>query len=77
MITILQFHEGLSDRAEALRGRIDWEYPLCLKLNDPSLDYLVLCEFRARLLKGGAEGKLFGQVLSLKCERTLIKARTQ
>ena len=35
LITILQFLEGLSDRAaaDAVRGRIDWKYLLCLELN--------------------------------------------
>ncbi len=78
LVTILQFLEGLSDRqaADAVRGRIDWKYLLCLELDDPGFDYSVLCEFRARLLKGGAEQKLFDHVLSLLRERKLVKART-
>ena len=34
LVTILQFAEGLSDRAaaNAVRGRIDWKYLLCLEL---------------------------------------------
>jgi hypothetical protein len=56
-VTVLQFIEGLSDRgaADAVRGRIDWKYLLCLELDDPGFDHSVLCEFRTRLLEGGAE----------------------
>ena len=34
LVTIFQFAEGLSDRqaADAVRGRIDWKYALCLPL---------------------------------------------
>jgi transposase len=51
LITILQFHENLSDRqaAQAVRARIDWKYLLGLELTDPGFHYSVLCEFRARL----------------------------
>jgi len=67
LITILQFLEGLSDRAaaDAVRARIDWKYLLCLELDDAGFDYSVLCEFRARLLEGGAERRLFDKILSL------------
>lgn len=49
LVTILQFVEGLSDRAaaDAVRARIDWKYLLCLELDDPGFDFSVLCEFRA------------------------------
>lgn len=64
LITILQFLEGLSDRqaADAVRARIDWKYLLCLELDDAGFDYSVLCEFRARLLDGGAERRLFDKL---------------
>lgn len=79
LITILQFLEGLSDRqaADAVRGRIDWKYLLCLELGDAGFDYSVLCEFRARLLEGGAERRVFDKLLSLLRERQLVKARTR
>src|SRR5262245_54644744 len=34
LVTVLQFVEGLSDRAtaDAVRGRLDWKYLLCLEL---------------------------------------------
>ena len=79
LITVLQFLEGLADRqaAEAVRARIDWKYLLCLELDDPGFDYSVLCEFRARLLAGGAEQRLFDLVLDRLRERKLVKARTR
>src|SRR5690242_11066896 len=78
LVTVLQFLEGLSDRdaADAVRGRIDWKYLLCLELEDPGFDYSVLCEFRARLLEGGAEHRLFDKVLSILREQKLVKKRT-
>jgi transposase len=79
LITVLPFLEGLSDRqaAEAVRARIDWKYLLCLDLDDPGCDYSILCEFRARLLAGGAEHRLFDQVLTCLREHKLVKARTR
>src|SRR5919108_3597937 len=54
LATILQFVEGLSDRAaaDAVRSRIDWKYLLCLELTDPGFDHTVLSEFRTRLVAG-------------------------
>jgi transposase len=77
LVTVLQFLEGLSDRAaaEAVRSRIDWKYLLCLELDDAGFDYSVLCEFRARLLAGSAAHRLFDRILSLLQERKWVKAR--
>ncbi len=77
LVTVLQFLEGLSDRAaaEAVRSRIDWKYLLCLALDDAGFDYSVLCEFRARLLAEGAEHRLFDRILSLFEERQWVKTR--
>ena len=60
LVTIFQFVEGLPDRqaADAVRGRIDWKYALCLPLEDEGFDASVLSEFRARLIAGGAERRL-------------------
>jgi transposase len=79
LVTVLQFIEGLSDRgaADAVRGRIDWKYLLCLELDDPGFDHSVLCEFRTRLLEGGAERILFDKILSLPREKKLVKSRTR
>src|SRR3954462_8551884 len=65
LIPLLQFRENLPDRqaAEAVRARIDWKYLLGLELSDPGFDHSVLCEFRARLLKGSAEERLLHKLL--------------
>lgn len=78
LVTVLQFIEGLSDRnaVDAVRGRIDWKYLLCLELDDPGFDHSVLCEFRTRLLEGGAERILFDKILSSLRDKKLVKART-
>jgi transposase len=77
LVTIFQFIEGLSDRraADAVRGRIDWKYALGLGLDDPGFDASVLCEFRARLVAGSAEGRLLDALLELCRGRGWLKAR--
>lgn len=71
LVTVFQFAEGLTDRqaANAVRSRIDWKYALGLELEDPGFDPSVLCEFRGRLLEGGAERRLLDlMLLQLKAE---------
>ena len=77
LITLLQFRENLPDRqaAEAVRARIDWKYLLGLELTDPGFDHSVLCEFRSRLLAGGAEECLLEKLLEACRARGLLKAR--
>src|ERR671910_2252898 len=77
LVTLLQFRENLADRqaAEAVRARIDWKYLLGLELADPGFDASVLCEFRSRLLEGGAEECLLQQLLARCQELGLLKAR--
>jgi transposase len=77
LATILQFAEGLSDRqaADAVRGRIDWKFLLCLELTDPGFDHTVLSEFRSRLLEGEAELLLFDTLLTQFRERGLLTSR--
>jgi transposase len=79
LVTILQFHEHLSDRqaAEAVRARIDWKYVLSLELTDPGFDFSVLSEFRTRLVKGGAEEVLLEKLLACCRALGLGKARQQ
>ena len=76
LVTLMQFAEGLSDRqaADAVRGRSDWKYALCLELDDPGFDYSVLCEFRARLLAAGQEALLFDLLLARCREAGLVRA---
>jgi transposase len=77
LVTLLQFREDLADRraAEAVRARIDWKYLLGLELADPGFDASVLCEFRARLVAGGAEERLLDRLLARCRELGLVKAR--
>jgi transposase len=77
LITVMQYVEGLSDEqaADAVRGHIDWKYALSLELDDPGFDASVLCEFRSRLIAGGAEEKLFDVMLAAFRKRKLLKAR--
>src|SRR5437879_2910556 len=77
LITVLQFLEELPDRqaADAARGRIDWKYLLGLPLTDPGFDATVLCEFRKRLVQGGAEQLLLDALLALCKERGWLKTR--
>ncbi len=77
LITVMQFAEELPDReaADAVRGRIDWKYALGLELTDCGFDASVLCEFRKRLIQGGAEQLLLETMLTLFKERGWLKAR--
>ena len=77
LVTILQFAENLPDRetADAVRGRIDWEYALVLELADAGFDFSVLSEFRTGLIGGGAEEPLLTQMLALCVDRGILKAR--
>ncbi len=77
LVTGMQYVEGLSDQqaAEAVRGRIDWKYALCLELDDPGFDSSVLSEFRARLIAGEAEHLLLDTLLARCRERQWLKAR--
>jgi len=77
LVTVFQFAEGLTDRqaADAVRSRIDWKYALCLPLDDDGFDHSVLSEFRARLLAGAAELRLFETVLTCLKDQGLVTAR--
>ena len=77
LVTVLQFREGLSDRAaaDAVRARIDWKYLLGLDLDDPGFDFSVLSEFRSRLVEHRAEHVLLDRVVDACRERGLLKTR--
>src|ERR671923_2853130 len=66
LVTVLQFSEHLTDRqaAEAVRGRIDWQYALGLALTDPGFDFSGLSAFRTRLIPGGAAERLLTTMLT-------------
>lgn len=77
LVCVMQFIEELSDRqaADAVRSRIDWKYALGLELTDPGFDFSVLCEFRCRLISGGAEQQLLDTLLKQFKERGWLKQR--
>jgi transposase len=76
LVTLMQFAEGLSDRqaAHAVRARLDWKYALGLELEEQGFDFSVLCEFRARLIEGKMEYRLFEAMLTCLKQRGLLKA---
>ena len=73
----LQAVENRSDReaADAVRGRIDWQYALGLALTDPGFDHTMLSEFRTRLVAGDAGLLLLDILLQRLQEQGLVKAR--
>lgn len=77
LVTVMQFAEGLSDRAaaNAVRSRIDWKYALGLDITDPGFDGSVLSEFRTRLVEGNAELLLFETMLTCLRDKGLLKVR--
>ena len=74
-VTVFQFIEKLPDRqaAESLRMRLDWKYALHLPLEHAGFHYSVLSEFRDRLIKGQAEGRVFEKLVAQIRELGLIK----
>ena len=56
-----------------VRSRLDWKYLLGLELSDSGFDYLVLSEFRSRLLKGDAEKLLLDGLLDQMRERHFLQ----
>jgi transposase len=76
-VTVFQFIEKLPDRqaAEMLRLRMDWKYALHLPLEYKGFHYSVLSEFRDRLLRGQAEGRVFEKLVGKIQALGLIKER--
>ena len=79
LVTLLQYVEGLSDRAaaNAVRSRLDWKYLLCLELEDPGFDFSVLCEFRDRRVGSGQERRLLDKRLDVRKAHRWVKARVR
>jgi transposase len=77
LVCVFQFIEDLTDRqaAEAVRQRIDWKYALGLQLTDLGFHFSVLSKFRARLLAGKAEIRLFERLLEQLKTQGLMKVR--
>ena len=65
-VTIFQSLEDLSDRKTVygLRFRFDWKYALHLLPEYRGFDHTVLSEFRQRLLKYGAESRIFNAIFA-------------
>lgn len=76
-VTAFQYMENLSDRqaVEALRMRLDWKYALHLSLDYEGFDFSVLSEFRDRVIRHGAEARLFEGVLRQMQAMGLVKRR--
>lgn len=76
-VTVFQFLENLSDRqaAEAVRVRVDWKYALHLPLDYAGFNFSVLSEFRDRVIRHGAEARLFDAVLTQLRALGLVKGR--
>lgn len=77
VITLLQFHEDLSDEeaADAVRSRLDWKYLLALPADDAGFDASVLCDFRARLHAHGATMRLLDRLLEHAQSQGLLRRR--
>lgn len=77
LVSVLQYVEDLSDRqaADAVRARIDWKYLLALDLDDPGFDFSILTDFRARLMGGQAESRIFEHLILRLSEGGWIKKR--
>jgi len=76
LVTIFQFVESRSDRqaADAVGGRIDWEYALSLESTDSGFDSSVLSEFRSRLVEGGCGRLILDVMLGRFRTQGLLKA---
>ena len=76
LITLLQFIEGLSDRAclTNLRFRLDWKIALGLEVDDEGFHHSTLSNFRKRLVECEAAGYIFDRVLEVLIEKKLVKA---
>lgn len=76
-VTAFQYLEGMSDRgaAEAARLRLDWKYALHWPLEYAGFNFSVLSEYRARLIAGGAEARVFEHLLNALRARGLLKPR--
>jgi transposase len=76
LVTVLQRAENLTDRqaAEAVRTRIDWQYLLGLRVDDPGFDHTVLAEFRGKVAGAGLEQVALDALLEKLMAGGLVKA---
>ena len=75
VVTLLQFLEGLSDRAAAfnLRFRIDWKIALGLEVADEGIHHSSLSRFRDRLVDSEKASYAFDKILSHLVALKLVK----
>jgi transposase len=77
LATLMQYMENIPDRqaADAVWGRIDWNYMLESELSDSGFDYSVLSEIRTRLIAGEMGAILLERLLE-SCEQLgLLKGK--
>ena len=76
MVTVLQMAEDLTDRqaAEAVETRLDWQYALGLRLDEPGFHHSVLSEFRDRVAEHGLEMAALDALLARLAADGLLKA---
>jgi transposase len=79
LVTVMQFREHLAERqaAEAVRGRMDWQYLLGLERTAPGFHFSVRSAFRDRLVTGEVVERLLDTLLLRGRELGLLKARGQ
>jgi transposase len=78
-VTVLQFMEKVPDRKaeENLRMHLGWKYALDLEIGYEGFDHSSLCQFRARLLEGGAQRIGFDAILGGLREAGLVRKRSK
>ena len=77
LVMVMQYIAGLTDRqaADAVRRCMDWKYALSLDLGDPGFDFILLHDFRQRLLTHEAAQRLLDTCLTTCNARGWLKAR--
>jgi len=75
-VTLLQFLEGLSDRAAAfnLRYRIDWKIAMGLEMKDEGIHHSSLSRFRDRLAENDKASYAFDRILAHLGKKGLVKS---
>jgi transposase len=78
-VTLLQFLEGLADRAavDHMRLHLGWKYALDLELDDEGIHPTSLVKFRNRLVEGGKERVVFDAVLEVLRAEGLVRRRAR
>jgi transposase len=77
LVLVMQYIEDLTGRqaADAVRRCIDWKYALSLELTDPGVDFILLHDFRCRVLAHAAGQRFLDTFLAACKARGWVKAR--